>query len=472
MIRKRTRGMAVSLFSIILALMLCLSPITIFAESTDTLGLEEVTEDSTDSDTETYDSTSDSSDSTSSEDESTSDSSSSDSASESTSEDSSWPAKPDINSEAYVLMDYDTGNIICQKDMNKKMYPASITKIMTCLLAVENGNLDDTVTMTQTGVDYAVDGSSNLYTQVGEQFVLRDMLYGMMLKSANDIATQIGEYIGGGDLSHFIDMMNERAKEIGCTGTHFNNACGMPDENHYVTAHDFALIFQEALKNDTFREVISTAYYTMPATNMCSETRELYNHHAMLTDERFAYDGVIGGKNGYTDDAGYTLVTGAERDGRTLIVVTLKATDVGSALNDHINLFDYGFDNFQNVEAMSGDEVSSGGTITIPNDATVDDCSYEDTTDDDGTVTRTWSLDGNEVGSAVLASTEDSSDGEDSQTSGEDNASSTTTTAKNNITGSMLNKVLAVLLVLNVIALLLIIATLAKRKRNRRKRKR
>ncbi len=450
MLKKSSRCTITGILSILLTVLLLAMPITAYAEDTQSSDETVVTE----------------------------------SAEESSEEDlteetaSLWPEEPELNSQAYCLMDYDTGNIICEKDMTQKMYPASITKIMTCLVAIENGNLDDTVTMTQTGVDYAISGSSNLATQVGEQFTLREMLYGLMLASANDIATQIGEHIGGGDLSTFIDMMNARAESIGCTGTHFNNACGMPDDDHYVTAYDMALIFQEALKNETFREVIGTKTYNMSATNM-SGVRELYNHNAMLTDERFYYEGMLGGKNGYTDAAGYTLVTGVEQDGRTLLVVTLKATDVGSYCNDHKKLYDYGFAEFQNVRAMDEENVTSGGILTIPTDITVDDCTVADEADADDIVTRTWSYEGHEVGRAVLTEEYVEAEREKEaaalkaeQEAEEEAASSGSILSRRGNSGmsrSTFRNLLVALLILNIIGLVLIVIALQKRKKRRKK---
>ena len=334
-----------------------------------------------------------------------------------------WPKAADIYSTTGCLMDADTGTVLFAKGMDQKMFPASTTKIMTCLLALEKGNLDDTVTVTQTGVNYAVSGSSNLNTQVGEQFKLRDMLYAMMLKSANDIATTIGEYIGGGSIDTFIQMMNEKAKELGCTGTHFSNACGMPDETHVTTAHDLALISQAALRYDLFRTIVHTPSYTIPATNM-SPQRTVGTHMAMLVDPNYMVDGIIGGKTGYTDAAQSCLVSFVERDGRTLICVTLHASDGGYAALDHKNLYnEYGYPEFKNVEIKSSTG-KSAGKVTLPADADEKDCKvdHSETTDESGeeSVTITYSWNGETVGSTVMTKT----DYENLEKSAEDSPSS------------------------------------------------
>ena len=315
-----------------------------------------------------------------------------------------WPQAPDINSDYGCLMDYSTGTVLYSKGMNVKMPPASLTKIMTTLLAIENGDLDAVVTMTETGVAYATDGSSNLYTQVGEQFTLRDMLYGVMLKSANDMATQVGEFIGGGSLDTFIDMMNERAREIGCYNTNFVNACGMPADDHVTSAYDLCLICREALKNETFREIIRTKEYTIPATNM-TEERAIATHHPFFSDPSYAYEGTLGGKTGYTDAALRTLATFVRQDDRTLICVTLHAEDMALACEDATALFDYGFANFTNEQVKKKADVLSGGFVTIPvgTDKNTLTKTTKDGTDSEvgKTLITTYSYSGHPVGNAV-----------------------------------------------------------------------
>ena len=287
-----------------------------------------------------------------------------------------WPQARDIFSDSAVLMDADTGTILFDKSMDRQMYPASVTKLMTVLLALENGNLEDQVAMTETGTAYCVDGSSNLYTQVGEVFTLEQLLYGTMLKSANDMATQVGEYIGG-TLDNFIQMMNDRAVSLGCTGSHFENACGMPNDAHMTTAHDLALIAQQDLKYPKFREIVNTASYTLPPTNMTSTERSMTNHNALLVVPEFFYPGIIGGKTGYTDAAQSCLSNFASRNGMTLIVITLHAMDGSYAAQDNVDLLDYGYNNFKLVDVGVADYITSGGKIIIPSTADAKDCTVE-----------------------------------------------------------------------------------------------
>ncbi len=316
-----------------------------------------------------------------------------------------WPKAADTVSDFVCVMDAGTGAILCEKGMDVETPPASLTKIMTTLVAIENGDLDAQVTMTETGVGYAVSGSSNLYTQVGEVFTLRDMLYGTMLKSANDIATQVGEFVGGGSLDTFLSMMNERAAQLGCTGTNFANACGMPNEEHHSTAHDLALISREALKNSLFREIVHTKQYTIPATNL-TDSRTFENHHKFLVTDEYAYDGIIGGKTGYTDLAGSCLATYVERGGRTVICIALHSMGMDNCLQDTRRLCDYGLDEFENVPAPVGEgELISGGMLTLPKGASAEECDVASVTEtrEDGyeETTSVYSWHGREVGTAV-----------------------------------------------------------------------
>lgn len=289
-----------------------------------------------------------------------------------------WPQGPDIYGETAVLMDADTGAILYNKGMNEKRYPASITKIMTCMIALEHSSLDEQVTFTETCLADQVAGSGNAGMQVGEVLTMQQCLLLLMIRSANDVATQIAEYVGG-SVSAFIEMMNQKAQELGCTNTHFVNASGMPDDNHYSTACDMALIFREAIKNDIFREIIATQSFTIGPTNMNSEIRNFSSHHPLVVKSAPEYyEGCFGGKTGVTDSAKNTLVSGAERNGMTLIAVSMRADELGQLCQDHINLFNYGFDNFMRVDVP-------GGCVTIPNGRDVSELNVVET--DSGDVT-------------------------------------------------------------------------------------
>ncbi len=260
-----------------------------------------------------------------------------------------WPQGDAVNAETAILMDADTGAILYAKSIEKQEYPASITKIMTALIALEKGNLGDVVKFSENAV-YSIEyGSSHLGLTAGEELTLEQCLYGIILASANEISNAVAEHIGG-DIETYVGMMNERAAELGCTHTHFVNVHGLHDENHYTCAKDMALIMQAALKNEKFREIIGTVEYNYPETNLVDEVRYFINHHKMISEEGMLYDGCIGGKNGYTDDAWNTLVTAAERDGMTIISVVLRCPGQYVSYDDTKVLLDYGFANFHDEQ--------------------------------------------------------------------------------------------------------------------------
>lgn len=317
-----------------------------------------------------------------------------------------WPQGENCRSLTACLIDADTGAVLYDKSMGAKMVPASITKVMTLLLALENGNLEDRVSMTETGVQYAESGSMNLYTKVGEEFSVEELIYGTFLYSANDMATQLGEYIGGGSIDNFVQMMNDRAAALGCTGTHFANACGMPDPEHMTTAHDMARIMQAGLRREDFRIIINTPTYTIPPTNMTAGEREFTSHNPLLVSPTYYYPGTIGGKTGYTDAARHTLINAVSRDGMTLIVVTMHADDAGYAAEDNINILDYGFNNFA-VQTVGDPELTAGGgKVTLPKGAAVDACTIEEedagSTDAGEMVNWIYRYNGQRVGNLLM----------------------------------------------------------------------
>lgn len=274
-----------------------------------------------------------------------------------------WPQGPKASSivaESAILMEASTGLILYEKNMDEKQYPASVTKIMTALVAIENSSLDEVLTYSKEAV-YGIEyGSSNIAVEVGEKLTMEQSLYAMMLESANEVCLGVAEHIAG-SVSAFVDMMNERAKELGCTNTHFVNPNGLHDDNHYTTAHDMALISQAAIENETFRKITGTKQYTIPETNKKEARTWIKNHNQMLYGykyPKYEYENCIGGKTGYTSMAKSTLVTFAEKDGMTLIVVVLKTLGPSYEQNEYTDttkLFDYGYNNFTltNVEDSS-----------------------------------------------------------------------------------------------------------------------
>ena len=322
-----------------------------------------------------------------------------------------WPQGADITSTAAVVMEESTNTIVYAKNMDQQLFPGSTVKIMTTLLALENSQLTDQVTMTATGVSGVTDGGANISANLDEVFTMEQCLYAIMLVSANDIALQVAEQIGG-SVDAFVQKMNDRAKELGCTNTVFTNPTGLPDDNQHTTAHDLALIMQAAIRNDSFRTISGATSYTIPATNVSGGTRNLTSSFTM-TDPASAsyYEGCIGGRESTTTASGSVLVTAAQRNGTTLIAVVMNGA-TGQTANEAISLLDYGFSNFQLLNLSEDDfHILSGGTVMVPSGATADDLTTEDT-ESDGQILRTYSFGGTQVGTAVVEdpSQESSSD--------------------------------------------------------------
>ena len=279
---------------------------------------------------------------------------------------SGWPQGPDIASTAAVVMEDSTNTIVYAKNMDQVLYPGATVKVMTTLLALENSQLTDQVTMTATGVSGVTDGGANISAQLDEVFTMEQCLYAMMLSSANDIALQVAEHIGG-SVDAFVQMMNTRATELGCTDTVFTNPTGLPDENQHTTAHDMALIMKAAIDNDTFRTIAGTTSYTIPATNVSGGERVLTNNFSMTNSANAAYyQYCLGGREGYTEASGSTLVCGARKNDITLIAVVLQGAS-GTTGTEAGSLLNYGFDNFQMLSLGDTDfNMISGGNVYVP----------------------------------------------------------------------------------------------------------
>ncbi len=263
--------------------------------------------------------------------------------------------KPELNSDAAILMDATTGEILYEKNSKNKMFPASITKVMTVLLALENGNLNDTLTFSHDAVYSIEPGSAHIAMQEGEQITLEQALYGILLRSANEVSNAVAEYVDGSTTA-FAEHMTKRAKELGCESTNFINANGLFDENHYTTAYDMAHIAKELLKQDVYKTMMSTTYYEIPPTNLQSEIRYLHGQHQMLNPNSiYYYEYATGGKTGYTSEALNTLVTFAKKGDTQLIAVVFKCNGAEHYV-DTKALFEYGFTNFQTAKVLSAAE--------------------------------------------------------------------------------------------------------------------
>lgn len=270
------------------------------------------------------------------------------------SSDNQWPAAPTISAGSAILIDADTGAILYEKDSHSRAYPASTTKILTSLIAIENTSLDDVITFSKAAANSYKWDESNTGTREGEQFTMEQALYATLLKSANEVAYGIGEYIGG-SIPAFTDMMNERAKELGALNTHFNNPNGLSDTNHYTTAYDLAMIGRACFNNSTFMTISSATSYNIPPTNKTAETRYLRQRHGMANGNGYKYEYFKGGKTGFTDESGYTLITFAQKDDMRLICVVFRESDDASRYVDSKALFDYGFNNFKKASISSSD---------------------------------------------------------------------------------------------------------------------
>jgi len=241
-----------------------------------------------------------------------------------------------ISSECGILMEQITGRVLFEKCADQQLYIASITKILTALIAIENGELNEWVEVTD---DFVRQVGSSLYLTIGDEMKLMDLIYGLLLRSGNDAALAIAEFVGG-DEATFIDMMNERAREIGMENSIFQNPSGLDETTYNLsTAKDMAIAMQFAMNNPVFREIAGTK--THRATSKDGKTYVWTNKHKLVTGY---YEPAIGGKTGFTKQARRTLVTSALRDGMELVVVTLKA---GDDWHDHMQLFEHGFNQYE-----------------------------------------------------------------------------------------------------------------------------
>ncbi len=246
-------------------------------------------------------------------------------------------AAPSVSAEATVLMEQSSGRVMFAKNAHEKMRIASITKIMTAILAIESGKLDEKTKVSKRAV--YTEGSS-IYLQEGEKIKLEDLVYGLMLRSGNDAAVAIAEMVGG-SVEGFTHLMNEKAAQIGMTNTVFSNPHGLDDhEDHYSTAYDMALLTKYAMKNKRYRKISGTIRHTAPNPNE-EWDRKWKNKNKLVTG---MYEYSTGGKTGYTKRAGRTLVSTATKKGSDLICVTINAPD---DWQDHINLFNWGFKEYK-----------------------------------------------------------------------------------------------------------------------------
>ena len=262
-------------------------------------------------------------------------------------------APPVIKAKSAIVIDATTGKVLYSKNAEETRYPASTTKIMSLIVALENGKLDDNVTASKNAA--STEGSSLELVQ-GETLTLQDLLYGMMLISGNDATVAVAEHIAG-SVEKFAQLMTEKAHQIGARDTHFTNSSGLPDPNHYTTAHDLARITSYGYKNPLFTEFVSSKHKVIPWAGK-DYGRDLYNENRML----WLYEGGNGVKTGYTDAAGRCLVSGAKRDGIQLVTVVL---DSETMWDDSIALLNFAFTQVKPEAIFNQDDIFK--TIHVAN---------------------------------------------------------------------------------------------------------
>ena len=267
-----------------------------------------------------------------------------------------------INSEAAILVEISTGRIIYEKNSTKQMFPASTTKVLTAILVLEACQLTDIVTVRESALANIPQGYVTCNLQPGEELSVKDLLYALMIPSANDAAYVLAEHVAG-SVEGFSTMMNDKARSLGCTNTHFVNPNGIHDEAHYSTAYDLYLITNYCMKNATFREIVATTEYTLPATEKYpAEDRILKTTNDLIKPNTKGYfKNAIGIKTGYTSKAGNCLIAGASRDGLDFISVVLNGGTTDSGENaryaDSKKLFNYAYDNFTLTKIIEKDSL-------------------------------------------------------------------------------------------------------------------
>ena len=271
-----------------------------------------------------------------------------------------WPEGPEVSAESAIVMEVNTGTILYAKNIHEELYPASTTKIMTCLLAAENAALSDMVTFSHDAVFSVPHDGSSIGMDVGESITLEQALYGIMVGSANEVANAVAEHVSG-SIDNFIKLMNDKAKSLGCTNTHFANTNGLQEDNHYTSVYDLALISSEFFSNELLCNVANTPRYHFEPTATQPDEFYLNNKHKLITGE-IKYDGIVGGKTGYTDLARETLVTCAECDGMKLVCIVFME-ESPTQFTDTVTLFDYAFNNFHLVN------VADNESRYMPNDS-------------------------------------------------------------------------------------------------------
>lgn len=352
-----------------------------------------------------------------------------------------WPYGPEIGAQSAILMEAETGTILYAKNIHEQLYPASITKILTGLITMEQCALDEMVTCSYeavSSIDWRSD--SNIDLRAGEQITVEQALYGLLVGSANEVANALGEHISG-SMEDFADLMNQRARELGCVDSNFVTTNGIFDVNHYTSVYDMALIAQEFFSHDLLCKMSSLPTYTIPQSATVGRDLNIYCKNKLLEGKEYEYEYLVGSKTGYTSESRQNLVSCAEKDGMRLICVIMKE-EAPNQFTDTINLFNYGFNNFQMINISETDEhytvksssffssdsnifgksepllsIDPSGQIVIPNTAAYEDVlstlTYDHSADSSTIASLDFTYNGVSVGSASVQLAELTADNSD-----------------------------------------------------------
>lgn len=339
-----------------------------------------------------------------------------------------WPQGPEVSAQAAILMEADTGAILYAKNIDERLYPASTTKILTCTLAYENSDLTDIVKFSSEAVKSVPWDGSKIGIDPGEAITMQQAYEAILIGSANEVANGVAEHVGG-SMEGFVDMMNQRVADLGLQNTHFVNANGLYDDNHYTSAYDLAILARDFFSYDMLAKISRTPKVEFTATPTQKDDITISSKNLLLDGRKYHYDYIVGSKTGYTDKARQTLVSCAKKDGMELICVVLME-ESPTQFTDTIALFEYGFNNFT-IESIKGKEFSfdsdksgffktgtdifgdsvdilklnDNANIVLPNNATFDDLTMSvvyDTANENAVAKAVYSYNSNVVGYADI----------------------------------------------------------------------
>lgn len=278
----------------------------------------------------------------------------------------SYADELDLASESAILIDSKTGTVIYEKNSNKQMYPASTTKVVTAILTLEKGNLNDIATVSKTAIDSIPNGYSTAYLSEGEEISVKDLLETLLIHSANDSANVLAEYISG-SIDEFVELMNQKVQELGCQNTHFTNTNGIQDENHYSTSSDLAIIAKYCMNNQIFRKLVSMESCTIPATNKFEKRIFKNTNDSILPNSQYYRKDCIGIKTGYTSQAKNCIISACKTDDMELIAVLLYSPHLEDRYSDLDKLFDYGYKQLPliQIKTEKQEEKNTENNVTV-----------------------------------------------------------------------------------------------------------